>query len=265
MGQRGTIGEGLDLYYLNLEETRFLYGEIFEAEGYLRNGIRVSESSVVFDVGANIGLFGIYLNRRWPGVRLYCFEPMPDTVEVLRANIALHGLQALLFPCALGHEAGPATFTFYPHNSVMSGRYADHAEDTHTTRTFLSNRDPAFTAIARENPMVQQYVDGMIDHLFEERSVTVDVMRLTDVIAREEIDRIDLLKIDVEKAEHEVIAGIGERDWDKVQQVVIETHDREGRLDDVTRLLDRQGFEVIVEEDPMLASLSIYNVYARRS
>ena len=104
--ERGRIGEGVDVFYLNLGEARFLYDEIFETHGYVKHGISLDDRSVVFDVGANIGLVGVYLHRRWPGIRLYCFEPIPETFAVLEANVKLHDLQARLFRCALGHEPG---------------------------------------------------------------------------------------------------------------------------------------------------------------
>ena len=146
----------------------------------------------------------------------------------------------------------------------MSGRYADRAEDTHTTRTFIGNKNPAFLERAKESPDLQQHVDSMLSRLFEGRPVTCPVRRLSEVIATEKVERIDLLKIDVEKAEHEVIAGIDERDWTKIRQVVVEMHDREARLEHFTDLLERQGFNLVVDQDPMLATANIYNIYGRR-
>jgi acyl carrier protein len=51
---------------------------------------------------------------------------------------------------------------------------------------------------------------------------------LAEVVAAH---RIDLLKIDVEKAEADVLAGIDPATWEKIDQVVLEVHDLPGRLE----------------------------------
>ncbi|GBF93059.1 hypothetical protein Rsub_05670 [Raphidocelis subcapitata] len=78
--------------------------------------------------------------------------------------------------------------------------------------------------------------------------------------------RISLLKIDVERAELEVLRGIGEADWPRIDQVALEAHDAGGALAEVRRTLaGPAGFgAVAVEQDPQLAGTSLYNVYATR-
>ena len=62
---------------------------------------------------------------------------------------------------------------------------------------------------------------------------------VSEVLAEEGLERIDLLKVDVEKSEQEVLAGIREEDWEKIKQVVLEVHDREGSLGRLERELAR--------------------------
>ncbi|GAC1439373.1 MAG: hypothetical protein NVSMB51_17210 [Solirubrobacteraceae bacterium] len=38
------------------------------------------------------------------------------------------------------------------------------------------------------------------------------------------LDRVDLLTIDVERAELDVLAGVGAADWPKLRQIVIDVH-----------------------------------------
>jgi FkbM family methyltransferase len=42
----------------------------------------------VVDLGANIGLFGVYIRRAFPGARVTAVEPHPANVEVLRRTVA---------------------------------------------------------------------------------------------------------------------------------------------------------------------------------
>ena len=72
---------------------------------------------------------------------------------------------------------------------------------------------------------------------------------------------MDLLKIDVQRAEREVLEGIGDPEWGKIQQIVMEVHDE---VDDVVKLLEGKGYVVAWEEGERLAGTGRYNVYARR-
>jgi aryl carrier-like protein len=87
---------------------------------------------------------------------------------------------------------------------------------------------------------------------------------LSEVIREENIECIDLLKIDVEKSEADVLAGIASDDWKKIRQIVIEAHDVDGQLARLTRLLSSQGYSVVAEQDEYLSGSSLYNVYATR-
>ncbi|HTE78532.1 MAG TPA: FkbM family methyltransferase, partial [Xanthobacteraceae bacterium] len=41
----------------------------------------------ILDVGANIGGFAIWAAKRWPGCEVFCYEPVPETFLLLKANI----------------------------------------------------------------------------------------------------------------------------------------------------------------------------------
>ena len=62
--------------------------------------------------------------------------------------------------------------------------------------------------------------------------------------------QIALLKVDVEGAELQVLLGIDEADWARLEQVVVEVHDRDGKLEAVAELLRFRGFAVKVERGP---------------
>ena len=53
-----------------------------------------SHSPRILDLGANIGLFGLYMLGRWPAARLTAFEPDPDNATLLEQIVAANELQA---------------------------------------------------------------------------------------------------------------------------------------------------------------------------
>ena len=94
-----------------------------EAEGFPQAG------KAFVDIGANIGVTTMPALRRFGFTRAVSFEPAPDNLRLLRANLALNDLtdQVDLFPIALGSEAGTASLGLSPTNPG-DHRIRDHDE-----------------------------------------------------------------------------------------------------------------------------------------
>lgn len=75
-------------------------------DGYLRPGMNA------LDVGANVGLYGLYLAKRvGPQGKVIAFEADPDTAAILQRNRDANGLEQLqIVVKAVGREAGNLTF-----------------------------------------------------------------------------------------------------------------------------------------------------------
>ena len=48
----------------------------------------------------------------------------------------------------------------------------------------------------------------------------------------------------------------------RIRQIVMEVHDLHGALGEVRGLLRGRGFDVVVEQDPLLAGSVLYNLFA---
>src|SRR6185437_13977987 len=110
---------------------------------------------------------------------------------------------------------------------------------------------------------------AQLDELIAERltaeTFTCRLKTLSEVMRDEGVTKIDLLKIDVEKGELEVLEGIDEADWPKIDQIVMEVHDLDDRIRKVTELLSRHGFQINVQQDAMLKKTNPYNLYSSRN
>lgn len=258
---RYELPNGMTVAHLNKGETDFLYREIFEDQAYSRHGIRLTEGSVVFDVGANIGLFALFVARACRNPRIYAFEPIPPVFRILQTNMILYGLDARLFDCGLSDETRTDVFTYYPHLSIVSGRYADVTEEQEVIQSFLLNQPQTDT----ERPLSDSLLDELLSERLKSEHFTCQLKTISEVIRQEGIEVIDLLKIDVEKSEADVLLGIDAEDWPKIRQIVVEVHDFEGRLSRVTELLTRHGFSLRSDQDDALKDTALYNVYAVRN
>ncbi|WP_330240522.1 amino acid adenylation domain-containing protein [Streptomyces sp. NBC_00525] len=247
---------------VNPHETRYLFDEIFVQRTYLRGGITLREGAVVLDVGANIGMFARFVDATCPGVRILAFEPLPEPFALLEKNLQGSRSRVELFPVGLSDEAGSASFTVYPGYSMMSGlaAYADPAAEISVVRRFLTNR--------RDEALFGEVSDVLADR-FAPETAQVTLRRLSDVLAETDVTRVDLLKIDVQRAEFDVLRGIDAADLARVEQVALEVHDDTGREPDgrvaqIEEYLRSHGFDVVTEQDELLAGTDRYAVYAVR-
>ncbi|HLO78441.1 MAG TPA: amino acid adenylation domain-containing protein, partial [Magnetospirillum sp.] len=245
------LPDGTVISQQNAAETDFLYREIVEDGAYVGHGDSLPADACVFDVGANIGLFTLRAARLAPRGRIFAFEPIPAVYDSLRRNAAIHAPWARTFNCALGSAAGEASFTWYAGNSIISGRYADADEDAAVVEAYLRN-----SAEARPDDDLR----AMIEQRLRGQTVSCQIRTLSEVIAAEGVERIDLLKVDVEKAEMDVLEGLDAADWPKIRRITVEVHDIDGRLAKITALLAAHGFQVSAEQERDLHDTAIHSV-----
>ena len=87
----------MSVYDNNPDETYWMYRNIFVEKQYWTHGLTLPENACVFDVGANIGLFTLFIHQIYPPVQTYAFEPIPRTFEKLKQNVAHYGLNTKPF------------------------------------------------------------------------------------------------------------------------------------------------------------------------
>lgn len=252
----------MEIAYQSRVELGHFYEDIFEKQVYLRHGITLNENDCVFDVGANIGLFTLFIARYFRDVAVYAFEPAPPLFQILRANATRYAPAAHLFNFGLASETRDATFTFYPNSSGMSSFYGDEEEEKDVLRAIMQNQlDQGIEGMEG----VMKYADDILAERFKSQSFTCHLETLSNIIRAQKVEQIDLLKVDVQKCEEEVLLGIDEEDWKKIRQIVIEVHDFDGRLERITAQLKRYEYRVAVEQDQMYEGSLLYNLYAIRS
>lgn len=131
-------------------------------------------SPVFLDVGANIGLFSFPLASEMSQVKIFGFEPHPRNARCYGASIALNAVSNVaLIESALGDSTGQ--ITFYLDESDSGG---------HSTRK---------------------------DNLWNNKGSTVELRvpltTLDRFVEEKALDRIDVVKVDVQGAEDSVLRG----------------------------------------------------------
>lgn len=185
---------------------------------YFMTGITLKPGQRVVDIGANIGSFTILAGSVvGPTGRVFAFEPMPETFERLRENVALNQL-----------------------DHVVCQQAAVDAMDG--TLTMKLARKSALASAHGVNP--EETTEG---------SVTVPCLSLRHVFEHNQIDRVHLLKVDCEGSEYGIFEGLAPELASRIDQIVMEVHPVQGKSSEgLKRVLEGLGFEVRCD-DPWVA------------
>ncbi|MEM9291608.1 MAG: FkbM family methyltransferase [Acidobacteriota bacterium] len=258
---RHPLPNGLEVATVSRAELAHFYDDIFVKCIYTAHGITLPDEPVVFDVGANIGLFSLFVARGWPRAQVFAFEPAPPIFAALDDNLSRLAPRARRFNVGVSDQPGEASFTFYPQASGMSSFYADVEEEKRALKAVLQGE--ARKGVAEVEQLLE-HVDEYLDERLQQVDYTCRLTTLKAVLEDHPVPRIDLLKVDVQKAEEQVLAGLGEEHWPKVRQLVLEVHDVEGRCRRLTELLRQRGFQVTAVQDEYYERSEMYNLYALR-
>jgi len=259
---RRVLPNGLEIVHLNQYETDYVYKEIFEDQCYLRHGIRLQDGATVVDIGANIGLFSLFVMSRCKNSRIYACEPAPVVYDLLKANCDAYGSNVRALNVGVSDKRKTATFTFYEKSSVFSGFHSDETEDREAIQAIVRNMLNGESVVGES---VEEYVNELTADRLRRRTHECPLISVSDIIRENGIDKIDLLKIDAEKSELDIIKGIEERDWPKIDQIVVEIHDptREA-IKGIENLLIEKGYRCAVEQETLLEHAGLFNLYATR-
>ncbi len=245
---------------INQNETEFLYKEIFENQLYVNHGITLAEGACVFDVGAHIGMFSIFLGQILKDVEIYAFEPIPLLYNILGLNTELYGAKCKCYSCGLGSFGGETVFTYYPNATVLSGRFPNTVEEIKIIKRYIHNQEEH--GDSDDSKFSEEQIDQLLAERLSKKEYICAVNTLSHFIRVNKIEKIDLLKMAVEKSEIDVLKGIDETDWPKIKQIVVEVYDTDGRLEQITQQLERHGYLVKVERSRIFHQEKNYHLYA---
>lgn len=183
------FGTAIDGMELDLEDdpqggvAKIIWREIDRS--YEMADLPLVPGDVVLDIGAHVGVVSIYLAKRYPGIRVYAFEPVHENYARLSRNIAANGATGITaINKAVTGDGRRVSLSFDPTSNTGGG----------------------------------SLVSGVADQRVYTFSVT-----LAQIFADYVPERCALLKIDCEGAEYEILAA-GEALLDRVDNLRGEFH-----------------------------------------
>lgn len=190
--------------------------ETFLDEFYTRYGVPVQDGWKVVDIGAGVGDFSIYAAYGRPETKVYAFEPFPGSFILLENNLVQNDMDNVLpFQQAVWGNAGELTL------DVSVGEPLQ-----------FSSREVFVEQVKPEQ-------------------VVVSAITLADVLAEQNLDRVDLLKLDCEGAEYEILMKTPLEVLTRVQRIVMEYHnvDSDHTHIQLIRFLESAGYSVSWEQN----------------
>lgn len=191
----------------NVGERKFLFmPQFFDPEEMALLAGRLPRDGTFIDIGANVGLYTLNAaSLLGPGGRILAVEPGPEAIRRLRMNLSLNPSLATIthVDCAIGATEGVMGLNLDASNLGGSSLVHEHGGN----------------------------------------STPVRVRPLLDVLAEKGIDRIDVLKIDVEGAEDQALAPFFARAPESLHPrlIIMERSEKSWRVD-LLELLQSVGY-----------------------
>jgi len=262
------LPDGRTIHCVNAYEVDFGAHEIF-TDDLARHGIRLPADGVYIDVGANIGLFALFLRDRCERAHIVAYEPMPEAFDALESNLRARVPDAVAVRIGLGASPGEIEFDHYPGITALStSNPAVGRELAAGLRKILSGGGSGAEVeeiLDRTGATERRDDAAFVETLFRSEKLRARIDTLSREIARLGLGHIDLLKIDTEGAEKEVLAGIDEADWPKIRQLLVEVHLGEAERDRIEAQLQARGFATSIGSHPLAqGGAAVFHIYARR-
>ena len=260
---RASLADGRVIAQLNKYETEYLYREIVIDKAYKRYDTVIQDNDTVLDIGANIGMFTMFAAQQANNVRIIAIEPSPTVLPILRANAAMYAPNSVVIGAGASDKKSEAEFTAYKKSSVFSSFSANEDDDHDAIAQIIRN-----TLIAsgyKDEELIEQAVEELMVDRVESDKFICPLVSVSDVIDENKLTQIGLLKIDAEKSEEAILAGIRDDHWPIIEQVIIEVHKQSGfGVEGVLELFKKHGFICTEDEEQLLEDSGLVTLYAVR-
>jgi len=204
------------LNYRDYDVTFGVFHEIYVNKEYDHDVVSLESGDIVVDIGSNIGLYAHYAIIGG-AAKVYCCEPDPVCYSILEKE-------------------------FSDINNIYLSNYAISNKDGEDILNIYDDHCDGKNDIA-SNSWDPKYVTA---DLIPEKQRLVKTIKFKNFIKENNIEKIDLLKVDCEGGEHDIFIEENlEYFRDKVSKIIIEYH---GKNENIIEFLTKANFDSEVKE-----------------
>jgi len=162
---------------------------------------KIKDDSIIIDIGANLGAFSIFAVSTLQNTKVYAYEPVPESYDLLLENIKLNKFNEKILPFKLGVGA-----------------------KKEKRKLFLPAGGSIFCSF---------YSDKNNEEFLE-----INIISLKDIFDENKIEHCDLLKSDCEGAEFEIFYNTPDRYFEKIKEIRLEYHNQKGENYNIKSLIN---------------------------
>ncbi|MGH9946968.1 MAG: FkbM family methyltransferase, partial [Pyrinomonadaceae bacterium] len=188
--------------------------EISGERDFILSFVEKFNAPVVIDVGANIGNYSIMLKSASSTTKIFAFEPHPTTFKKLEMSAEKYDFTAINAACGSEISVG----TLYDHGNANLETGTEHAS------------------------LVKNVIEEV--HSVDAKTWSVNITTIDSFVKKEEITRINLLKIDVEGGEMNVLLGAIESIKDQLIDLI---HFEFTEANTVSRVFMKDFYELLAD------------------
>lgn len=180
-------------------------------------GLDEQNLPVVLDCGGHIGTFAMYVKQNYPSALVYSLEPVPENQELFLRNISLNNMVGV-------------TLVKY----ALSGEHGQFYID-------LSNKQFDAVSLQENKPLHRNFVE-------------VTALTFREVVSSYGLQRVDLLKMDVEGAEYDILGKTLSSMNEFVKRIIMEYHPAGDKVhnDMLKKIFDDQHWQLVYETKNIL-------------
>ena len=157
-----------------------------------------TEPEVIFDIGANVGIWSYWFLDRFPDATVFSFEPVPKTYADLKENLKdkIPGQSIKTYKIGFGEKAG----------KIRLGKPVERQENSGLYSKYYSDKCVNKDGLTGGSDVVECRFENINDFCFQNGV------------------RPDLIKLDVEGCEHEIVRSLSPELLESVQAFIVEVN-----------------------------------------
>lgn len=199
------------------------FDEIYLRGVYDQGLALIGSGSTVLDLGGNAGYFSLAVFMRSQKIRLIAAEPLPVNVNLYKESMAMNNIDnyTLLEKAVMTNDSGVLGIHYESDDSASVGA-------------------------------------SMIERQKSKKVIQVPTITLDEIYEQQNLQKVDLLKIDCEGAEYNILFNASDEVFEKTPNIILETHawapKEEGTIPQLEEFLKKKGYHTrIIHSDILFA------------
>jgi len=188
------------------------YSEVNDLKQFLR---LIKPDSVILDIGSNTGIYSILSGKSEPNSKIFAIEPNPVNFKRLEENIKLNEL-----------------------SNIQVSRYAIGAN---TQKIELNV--PKNNIISDTTSVLEDFSKSTYQGKIEWKKIDVKQVSIDEFCSLHNLEKIDLIKVDVEGYEIEVLKGASTQMKKNRPKILLETFPDEDKRNWLMNFLEKHEYQ----------------------